>query len=766
MLKRLLGLTASIFMLAACGSGGSDHTPTAGGPGPGAIIGGGSTTGSASVITLTTSASSIPSDGTGTADITAIVRDANNNLLKDIPVAFTASSGGIAGSPTTTDENGQATVTLSTAGDPSLRTITVTGSTGSLSAKVTVQVVGSGGTGATPAHIVVTSSASSIISDGSSAADIHAIVRDANNNLLPGVMVTFAASSGGVAGSPAMTDANGDAKVTLTTGGDPTLRTITVTGTIGSLSNQVGVQVVAGTSSAQVQLGSGTGTNFQPGVLAISTNNLSAGGSTSIQAVLQQADGSLYTQQASITFSSACAAQGLATITSPVSTTTGIASSTYAAKGCSGTDQITATATVGGAQLTATGSITVVAASIGSIVFESATPTNIALRGTGDSGRPETSTVVFKVLDSTGGPRAGANVQFALNTTVGGLSLQPSTAISDASGHVQTVVQAGTANTPVRVTATVLSTSPAIFTQSSQLTVTTGIADQDSFSLAVKCFNAEALNTDGVQVDVTARLADRFNNPVPDGTGVTFTTEGGNIASQCTTQTTTTESGVCTVKWTSANPRPADGRVTILATAIGEESFNDANGNGSFDTGESFADLGERFRDDNENGVYDNGEYIYDFNNNATRDPADGVFNGVLCLDTTGQCDADKRTTGIAASNVIVLSGHTPDSVSPASGATLPATSRTAGSRSYSFTFADINNNPMPSGTTIVASITGTGMGLGQPTSYTVPCTTAPTTFAFTVTASGTATSGTLTILVTTPAGIQTPLTYTVPTDP
>lgn len=624
-----------------------------------------------------------------------------------------------------------------------------------------------GGTTPTPAALTVTTSVPSIPTDGSVTATIKAIARDANNNLIAGVPVTFTSSSGGIAGSPATTDDSGEAGVTLSTAGDPSPRTITVTATSGSLTGTVDVQVVAGTGATTVQMGSGTGANFQPGIIAISSATLSAGGSTSLQVVLQQSDGTLYAQQAAVNFSSACAASGLATMTTPVQTSTGIASTTYAAKGCSGADVITATATVGGSPVSATGTVNVAEASIGSIVFDSATPSSIALRGTGDAGRPETSVVVFKVLDQSGGPRAGADVSFALNTQVGNLALSPATAKSDSTGRVQTVVQAGTVATSVRVTATVLSTTPAISTQSNQLTVTTGIPDQDSFSVAVECPNVEGWNRDGVKVPITARLSDRFNNPVPDGTAITFTTEGGSIQSKCTTTTTETEAGVCTVNWTSTNPRPGGarlGRSTILATAIGEESFTDQNGNGTFDDGESFVDLGERYRDDNENDAYDVGEVIYDFNNNSTRDDADGIFNGVLCLDTTGRCDTSAKTTGIGASNLIIMSGSTPDGMLPANGSTLPLTLGT--SKAFSFSFGDVNGNPMPNGTTISASVIGAGLSVGAPTSFTVPCTREPTAYAFSVTASGTATDGTLTILVTTPSGLQSQLTYPIHVTP
>jgi hypothetical protein len=515
-------------------------------------------------------------------------------------------------------------------------------------------------------------------------------------------------------------------------------------------------------------MGSGIGANFQAGVLELSSPSLSAGGATSVQAVLQQSDGILYGQPASINFSSPCAAQGLATITNPVVTSVGIANATYAATGCSGADVITATSTVGGSQVSATGTVTVAAGTIGSVIFVSATPTNIALRGTGSSAHPEISTVVFRVLDSTGGPRVGTTVNFTLNTTVGGISVAPATAQSDAQGNVQTVVQGGTVATTVRVTATVQGVTPVLATQSSQLTITTGIPDQDSFSLAVQCTNVEAWNTDGVTVPVTARLSDRFNNPVPDGTAVTLQTEGGSIVSQCQTAGGI---GSCTANWTSSNPRPGvptvgpelrPGRVTVFATAIGEESFVDTNGNGSFDNGEAFTDLAERYLDENENNARDAFEPIYDFNNNSTYDAADGIFNGVLCLDTSGRCNT-QTTTGIATDNLIIMSSGVPAIVTPVPGSTLAPTLPIGTTRSYPIRYADLNNNPLPSGTTISYSVTGTGLSVGTPSSFTMPCTTEPVSYSALVTASPDgALDGILTVTVTSPGGVQTILSYEI----
>jgi hypothetical protein len=619
---------------------------------------------------------------------------------------------------------------------------------------------GPGGT--TAAALTLSSSVGSIPSSGASGAVITAIARDANNLLVSGVPVTFTATSGGLEVTQGTTDSSGQATANLTTAGDSSLRTITVTATAGSLTATVNVAVVAGSGGGSgIQMGSGTGSAFQPGAIAVGAPTLSAGGSTSLQVVLQNTDGTLYTSEATVTFSSACVAQGLANVGAPVVTSSGIATATYAATGCSGDDTITASSTVSGASLTATGNVSVAASSVGSIQFVSATPTNIALQGTGDSTRPEASTVIFRVLDSSGGPRVGATVTFALNTSVGGITLGPTTATSGTDGRVQTVVQAGTVATSVRVTATVTSATPAIATQSSQLTVTTGIPDQDSFSLAVTCPNVEGLNFDGETIAVTARLSDRFNNPVPDGTAVAVTTSGGSIQSQCNTGTTSTEAGVCTVNWTSTNPRPGNGIAAILATAIGEESFTDANGNGRLDPSENIQDLGERFLDVNNDGLYDVGEPIYDFNNNSTRDPADGLFNGVLCNDPA-RCDASATSTGIGASNSIVMSGSVAEADPVELTVLSIGDSGVAKTVQFPFLVFDVNDNPMPRGTTVTATVNGAGYTLGTPGSYTIPCTRAPTTHRFTINATTAATTGNLTMTVTTPKGTATVFVYPI----
>ncbi len=400
---------------------------------------------------------------------------------------------------------------------------------------------------------------------------------------------------------------------------------------------------------------------------------------------------------------------------------------------------------------------------IGSLQFESATPSDIGIRG---FGLTESSAVQFKVLDTQGNPAAGQDVTFALNTTIGGITIAPDTATSDANGFVTTFVTSGTVSTSVRVTASLMS-NPAINTQSDSLVISTGIADQDSFSLSASVANPEAWNYDNEQVTLLILAADHFNNPVPDGTAIFFTSEGGQVDSSCQTVT-----GQCSVTWRSSDPRPADGRVTILATAIGEESFTDLNGNNVLDDTDNYSDRPEAFRDDNENGVHDVGtEEFRDFNTNNVRDPADGEFNGALCnaANVTNVCSA-RRNIFVEDSLVLVMSGSTAfielrDGPNPTTSNLVSLI--TAGTTVYLYVY-DLNGQPMPAGTTI--SLSTDNGSISTNTDWTVPSTSTPITVAgspliYPVSVaedSEPGTTGTLTVDIQTPKGIETSYFITV----
>jgi hypothetical protein len=552
------------------------------------------------------------------------------------------------------------------------------------------------------------------------------------NGISTPLIVTFTTTVGDIPIATAITNGNNEASVDILA--DGSLGAGTVTASIES--GETGkVLLVVGSSTVTM----GSGTPFVEGVADISLAQISAGGTTVVTVNIIDDQGALFTEPVDVNFSSSCSSLSTPTavVSSPITTSNGIATSTYLAKGCVGDDPINVTANAGGINLSATTSVNVLPADVGSIEFVSALPENISILGTGSLGGSESSIVQFRVLDTNSNPVNNQVVNFSLNTGVGGIQLIPSSATTNNEGIVQTVINSGTVATSVRVQAIIDNDSiPKIASQSSVLVVSTGIPDQDSFSLSATILNPEGWNLDGTTVEVTARLADAYNNPVPDGTAVTFTTEGGSIEPSCVTS-----GGGCTVTWTSQLPRPEGhvlahntgdeynfftnqpdithppelfntlgqkfgGRATILATAIGEESFPDLNGNGRFDKCELIAftggtgkpcngdgsinvdgdditytgndvsgqpyDLKEAFVDHNEDGLYNPAEAggetggeleefePGDFNSNGVFDLNDGKYNGVLCAIPAHDGCSDNKSLNVRGELVLVMSGSNP----------------------------------------------------------------------------------------------------------
>jgi hypothetical protein len=471
--------------------------------------------------------------------------------------------------------------------------------------------------------------------------------------------------------------------------------------------------------------------NISLSTVTVATPQLSAFGTTAVS-VTVNAGGVATTTPFNVSFTSPCARNGKAALTSAVATINGVATASYRDIGCAGTDTITASVT--GLALVSTGVVTVSPPAVGSIQYVAATPTSISLRGTGGLGRQETSQVSFRVVDIGGNPLGGRTVTFNLNTTVGGISLSATTATSDPStGLVVTNVQAGTVSTPVRVTASTIAGAQTLTTQSDQLTITTGIPAQDSFSISLSTFNIEGWNYDGTTTQVTVRMADHFKNPVPDGTAVTFTAEGASIVGSCLTV-----GGLCSVTFTSQALRPVTGRVTVLAYAVGEEGFTDLNGNGWFDlsptnelidSNKQSTDIGEAFVDFNENGVRDATEPFIDFNNNGVFDGPDGKYSGVLCDETVagrspaGSCAAAK-TLHVRGSHTVVLSGSEPKAELEVAGINNPNPSLlklTCGSAPVALKFhlEDARGNALPAGTLV--EYTTTNGKFASTTSFVIP---------------------------------------------
>jgi hypothetical protein len=136
--------------------------------------------------------------------------------------------------------------------------------------------------------------------------------------------------------------------------------------------------------------------------------------------------------------------------------------------------------------------------------------------------------------------------------------------------------------------------------------VSTGVPSQRFMSISVGTYNLD-WSFDGTRTKVQVYIADTAGNPVPDGTPIQFSTEGGQIVTSCTTTGVQNGSSVisgCEVEFNTQDFRPTDGFVRIIAWMEGEEAYKDLNANGKYDTGEPFVDTGQIFRDDDDSGDY------------------------------------------------------------------------------------------------------------------------------------------------------------------
>lgn len=523
--------------------------------------------------------------------------------------------------------------------------------------------------------------------------------------------------------------------------------------------------------------------------------SISAGATLGIMVALVDENDQAIATSTPISFTSRCVQSGDATIDTIVNTINGTANATYKDLSCAGgtgnIDTITATININSSTVTISRDLMLTPETVGAIEFVSASPESIVLQGTGGQGRESVSTVTFQVTGAQGNPLSQQSVNFSLNTNTGGLTLAPATAITNSEGQVSVKVTAGNVPTSVRVTAQVtVNNTQKIQTQSDLLSINTGLPDQNSFTLSPSNLNPEAFNIDGVEVVIFASLGDTFNNPVPDGTTVSFTAEGGRIQPTCNTS-----NGVCSVIWTSANPIADDHRLTILATAIGHETLVDSNGNNQYDdadgpaitsndgsgfdvtlpTRSGFVDLSEAWRDDNENRVRDANEIYLDFDasGDAQPDSQNGLFDGPQC--TGASCGAEsihvRRAIVLITSSssaVISVSNNGVELASNQSaGSATPVLSIPRGNSAFfQYTYSDTADQPVASGSSIV--VTASAGELNGAVNETMPQSnrnsgrTREFTIANNLLATDTPIDTTISINITSPSGVISSLSYIV----
>ncbi|WAI87086.1 hypothetical protein SC65A3_00537 [Psychrobacter sp. SC65A.3] len=342
----------------------------------------------------------------------------------------------------------------------------------------------------------------------------------------------------------------------------------------------------------------------------LSSTSLDSGSNTNITLKTKDAINDVYQNDVTVNFTTSC---GSFDSNSVISSNQGDVSTTYKAIDdngnlCEGAQTITATPANNPVnRQTKTINISGIEAS--SIFY---TTTEKLQLGASNSGSSSSGQIEFTVF-ANGRPAANQQVEISklqVPTDFSFVTLNnqaPRTVTSDSQGKVVVNLYPGALPGPVEIKAT-LKSNTSIFALSKDVSVATGRATQNGVSISLSK-NVLANSVDGDTATITVRLVDRVGNPVPDGTVMSFVSEGGRVTPSCATN-----KGICTVEFSTQNPRPVDNRVAVIAYVEGDKAYIDKDGDNQFSAGDIFThNIGDFFRDDNENNNYDSeaGEFVY-----------------------------------------------------------------------------------------------------------------------------------------------------------
>jgi hypothetical protein len=286
---------------------------------------------------------------------------------------------------------------------------------------------------------------------------------------------------------------------------------------------------------------------------ASSTVAINAFGTTEI-AVDVFVAGQLYTTQpVNVSFNSLCVSLGKATLASVVRTINGRARAIYTDNGCGQSDTITAT--VSGTAKPATLTVIITPPSAGSIKYT----------GIDVGGNTALKTIALKGTGSSARPEF-ATLTFTVLDTANNPIAGKLVNFSVFPAEVTLSSATGVSDAAGKVTVVVQSgTKPTTFrvtaaipggpsVVSDSISVTTGAAVQTALSLSAEKLQIEGWETDNITTNVNILLADAFGNPVADGASVNFVTDSGAIGGSSGGNCLTTNGG-CTVVFRSQEPR-------------------------------------------------------------------------------------------------------------------------------------------------------------------------------------------------------------------
>lgn len=241
-----LGMAAT---LVACGGGGSGNagTPVVG-PGSGASSPSSAASAVAADLVVVLNKATMTNSGADSVTATVTTIDANRAVIGSVPVAFSVNGNALVtpGGSATDATKGTQTAVITQGADSSVRAVTLTVTSGTLSRAVSFNIVqNSSPTNPQANDLTLTLSSSNIDNSGSRTVTATATAVDNNRNALAGIPVQLSVSdsSAFIVSSSTQTNSSGQVTGTVNIGQDRSNRTVTVVATSGTLTRTAAFQI-------------------------------------------------------------------------------------------------------------------------------------------------------------------------------------------------------------------------------------------------------------------------------------------------------------------------------------------------------------------------------------------------------------------------------------------------------------------------------------------------------------------------------------------
>jgi hypothetical protein len=198
-------------------------------------------------------------------------------------------------------------------------------------------------------------------------------------------------------------------------------------------------------------------------------------------------------------------------------------------------------------------------ANAGSITLQSVSNENIGVVSTGQT---EQSELAFIVTDSTGRPLDANNtaeVTFrASDNSPSGAEVSPKSVSTDANGIARTTLTSGTDVGVAQVIAETAVNGTTINSKPIAVAIEAGLPVQNNFTFKVGDGTQNMVAESGNKTNLIIYAGDKHGNPVPEGTPISLTTDKGIV----TANTTTDVNGEATASYTASG---SSGMATITA---------------------------------------------------------------------------------------------------------------------------------------------------------------------------------------------------------